>query len=69
MFVALVDEVENKMMTGRVNTDLEAVIPMTIYDRNGDIHPQEAIIDTGFNGWLSLPPDLINQLNLQWKKH
>ena len=26
-----------------------------------------AIVDTGFNGWLSLPPDLIAQLNLRWK--
>jgi predicted aspartyl protease len=25
-------------------------------------------IDTGFNGWLSLPPNLINQLNLKWKR-
>ena len=26
------------------------------------------IVDTGFNGWLSLPPDLIGQLNLEWKR-
>jgi clan AA aspartic protease len=25
-------------------------------------------VDTGFNGWLSLPPDLIAQLNLRWKR-
>ncbi len=56
------------MITGKVNADLEAIISMTIYDRNGKIHPQEAVIDTGFNGWLSLPPDLITQFNLQWKR-
>ena len=27
-----------------------------------------AKVDTGFNGWLSLPPDLIAQLNLKWKR-
>ena len=25
-------------------------------------------IDTGFDGWLSLPPDLITQLGLSWKR-
>jgi len=25
-------------------------------------------VDTGFDGWLSLPPDLIAQLNLIWKR-
>ena len=29
---------------------------------------QEAIEDTGFNGWLSLPPDAIAELNLRWKR-
>jgi clan AA aspartic protease len=24
--------------------------------------------NTGFNGWLSLPPDLITELNLTWKR-
>jgi clan AA aspartic protease len=27
-----------------------------------------ANVYTGFNGWLSLPPDLIAQLNLKWKR-
>jgi predicted aspartyl protease len=25
-------------------------------------------VDTGFNGWLSLPPDVISQLKLAWKR-
>lgn len=56
------------MITGRVNADFEPIIPLSIYDVNGKIYTQEAIIDTGFNGWLSLSPDLINQLNLIWKR-
>lgn len=27
-----------------------------------------SFVDTGFNGWLSLPPDLIAELNLRWKR-
>jgi len=56
------------MITGRVNADFEPIIPLSIYDVNGKIYTQEAIIDTGFNGWLSLSPDLIDQLNLIWKR-
>ena len=37
-------------------------------DSEGNIYAQDAIVDTGFNGWLSLPPDLIDQLNLKWKR-
>ncbi|MGK7878471.1 MAG: clan AA aspartic protease [Xenococcaceae cyanobacterium] len=56
------------MITGSVNIDFEPVIPISICDSNGKIYTQEAIIDTGFNGWLSLSPDLITQLNLRWKR-
>jgi len=31
----------------------------------GRTFTQDAIVDTGFNGWLSLPPNLITQLNLR----
>ena len=56
------------MITGIVNADFEAIISLSICDSNGNIYTQDAIIDTGFNGWLSLPPDLIDQLNLKWKR-
>jgi clan AA aspartic protease len=55
------------MITGIVH-DLEPIIPLSVCDSNGKIYTQDAIIDTGFDGWLSLPPDLINQLNLSWKR-
>jgi clan AA aspartic protease len=56
------------MITGIVNADFEAIISFSICDSEGKIYTQDAIVDTGFNGWLSLPPDLINQLNLKWKR-
>ncbi len=56
------------MITGIVNTEFEAIIPLSVCGSDGKIYTQDAIIDTGFNGWLSLPPDLINQLNLKWKR-
>ncbi|MBE9238131.1 MAG: clan AA aspartic protease [Sphaerospermopsis sp.] len=56
------------MITGIVNDDLDAIIPLIIFGSDSKISRQNAVIDTGFNGWLSLPQDLINQLNLRWKR-
>ncbi len=56
------------MITGIVNADFEPIIPLSICGSDGKVYTQEAIVDTGFNGWLSLPPDLIAQLNLKWKR-
>jgi clan AA aspartic protease len=56
------------MITGTVNADFEAIIPLSIRRADGKVFTQEAIVDTGFNGWLSLPPDLIAELNLKWKR-
>lgn len=56
------------MISGLVNTEFEAVIQLSIRRDDGVIFTQDAIIDTGFNGWLSLSPGLITQLNLTWKR-
>jgi clan AA aspartic protease len=56
------------MITGIVNADFEPIIPLSICGSDGNVYTQEAIVDTGFNGWLSLPPDLIAELNLKWKR-
>jgi clan AA aspartic protease len=56
------------MIIGIVNADFEPIIPLSICGSDGKVYTQEAIVDTGFNGWLSLPPDLITELNLKWKR-
>jgi predicted aspartyl protease len=56
------------MITGVVNADFEPIIPLSIRRSDGQLFTQDASVDTGFNGWLSLPPDLIAQLNLRWKR-
>jgi predicted aspartyl protease len=56
------------MIAGVVNADFEPIILLSICDSDGKVHSQDVIVDTGFNGWLSLPPDLIAQLNLKWKR-
>ena len=56
------------MIQGFVNDDLEAIITLKIGNNNDTVYEQSAIVDTGFNGWLSLPPYIINQLELPWKR-
>ena len=56
------------MIAGIVNADFEPIILLSICGSDGKVYTQDAIVDTGFNGWLSLPPDLIAQLNLKWKR-
>ena len=53
------------MITGQVTANREAVIELEIVSQNQQIESVEAVIDTGFNGYLTLPSDLVNRLNLQ----
>ena len=52
------------MITGTVNADYEAVIRLRAHGPTGHAHEVEAIIDTGFNGFLTLPPALVTALGL-----
>ncbi|CAN1212291.1 Clan AA aspartic protease [Tumidithrix helvetica PCC 7403] len=56
------------MIAGIVSADFEPIISLSICSSDGKVYTQDAIVDTGFNGWLSLPPDLISQLDLSWKR-
>ena len=55
------------MITGIVTADREATIRLTVYDSDGQERAFEAVIDTGFDGWLSLPPDSVAVLGLPWR--
>jgi clan AA aspartic protease len=54
------------MMTGVVNADLEPLLRLTVRDAGGQPHDVEVVIDTGFNGFLTLPPALVAALGLSW---
>ena len=54
------------MMTGAVNPELEALLQLTVRDAGGQPRSVPAVIDTGFNGFLTLPPTLIATLGLPW---
>lgn len=52
------------MITGIVNPDYEAVIHLLVQGPAGQEREINAVIDTGFNGFLTLPPILITALGL-----
>lgn len=56
------------MITGTVNAAREAVLRLSVYDANGQTQETDAIVDTGFDGWLTLSPDFIGALGLPWKR-
>ena len=53
------------MITGKITANREAIIELEVIGSNQRREKVEAVIDTGFNGYLTLPNDLINSLKLQ----
>jgi clan AA aspartic protease len=54
------------MITGSINTFLEATLRLTVRGPLGQRRRIVAVIDTGFNGALSLPLGVITELGLAW---
>lgn len=54
------------MIGGLVSPFLEATIPVTVMDADLRSHVVNAVIDTGFSGYLTLPLKLIEVLNLTY---
>ena len=52
------------MIEGIVNADLEAVVTVPVSGPAGQVRDIQAVIDTGFNGLMTLPPGLIGELRL-----
>lgn len=52
------------MIQGAVNAALEAVLPVTVRGTDGAAQEVEAVIDTGFSGFLTLPSALATALGL-----
>lgn len=50
------------MIQGEVNDAYEAVISLTVQGPLGQATEVEAVIDTGFTGFLSLPTALVTEL-------
>jgi clan AA aspartic protease len=54
------------MMTGYVNSRLEAIIQFAVLGENERLQGIKAVIDTGYTGCLTLPSATIESLGLIW---
>jgi len=54
------------MLTGRVTSEKEAVVQIRVLGPAGQTALVEAAIDTGYDGFLTLPAPLIRDLALQF---
>jgi clan AA aspartic protease len=52
------------MIAGTVNADLEPLVRLKVQGRGGQEQEIEAVVDTGFNGFLTLPSALVAGLAL-----
>lgn len=54
------------MMQGVVNSRREAMLTVVVGNSNRQLQAIDAVIDTGFSGFLSLPSEIIANLDLPW---
>jgi clan AA aspartic protease len=54
------------MIHGVVSRNREATISLVIVNENRQTKLITAVIDTGYTGYLSLPSEIITELNLSW---
>ena len=52
------------MIVGNVNRDLEAVVEVAIQDDKGELHSFHCVLDTGFDGFVALPAQVVQRLEL-----
>lgn len=58
----------NGIITGTVNAYREAIIRVVVGGPGGREQEIECIVDTGFSGSLSLPPALVAELGLPFRR-
>ena len=52
------------MIEGAVNASYELIVPLSLRGPTGQTLEVEAVVDTGYNGLLTLPPPVVTDLGL-----
>ena len=53
------------MISGYVNRNLDPIVAIFVVDHNGHRWRQEVVVDTGFNGDLTFPAGMIQEMGLR----
>lgn len=53
------------MIIGRVDVHRQAWVQLEIESNDGRLEPVDTVVDTGFDGHLTLPPQVIEELGLE----
>ncbi len=56
------------MIRGRVTADAQAVVTLHLRGPSGTAVDIEAVVDSGFNDTLTIPPDLVARLGLNFEE-
>ncbi len=56
------------MIAGTINADLEPILEVVLLAADGQEYRRNAVVDTGYTGWLTMPPDTIAELGLAWRE-
>ncbi len=56
------------MITGVFTADLQAIIRLMVHGPAGQQEEIDGVIDTGFDGSLTLPAEVIARLDLVWRR-
>lgn len=56
------------MITGLLSFQREAILHVRVRDVTGQEREFDALVDTGFNAWLTMPPNVISTLQLPWQR-
>jgi hypothetical protein len=59
-------KITRSMISSAVTDNRQAAIYLTVRNPAGQEQEIEAIIDTGFGGWLTLPSFLVSRLGSVW---
>ena len=57
------------MIEGVVNSAYEAVISLLLRGPTGQTREIDAVIDTGYSGFLTLPSAMVSELGLSFQSH
>jgi clan AA aspartic protease len=55
------------MIQGVVNAQLQPTVRLAIHDATGQAHDIEVVVDTGYDGALTLPPARVTALGLGFR--